>query len=251
MFENKITFSTQKICKEIGVQEPVPIKLNIPDWFKKLNHSFDNKTVKGCIPFLETLTTGYLLKTDQDFFINHNFVNYETKERNTFNCPAMAEGVGPRLSSLDVNLNLSPDIGHPPIQIKGSPLLEKNKNLFIHKFMNPWIIKTPPGYSCLFTSPLNNSNDIFEIIPAIVDTDTYTLPVNFPFIVKSEKKENLQSIIKKGTPYVQIIPFKKESWKMDIEYFSDKKMLVENAKFNLLNIIHNYRNNFWKKIKWK
>ena len=71
MFEKKITFSTQEICKEIDIEKPVPIKLNIPEWYKKLTHSIETRTVKGCIPFLETLTTGYLLKLDQDIYIKH------------------------------------------------------------------------------------------------------------------------------------------------------------------------------------
>ena len=59
---------------------PIPAKLNIPDWFKKLNHEFDNKTVKGCMPFLDALTAGYILKMPQDLFLRHNVLNKETKK---------------------------------------------------------------------------------------------------------------------------------------------------------------------------
>ena len=46
-----------------------------------------------------------------------------------------------------------------------------------------WTIITPPGWSCLFVSPLNRPNGLFEVIAGIVDTDTYPVPVNFPGMV--------------------------------------------------------------------
>ena len=52
----------------------------------------------------------------------------------------------------------------------------------VHKIFNPWIIKTPPGYSCLFTSPLNNNDDRFNIIPGIVDNDIFDI-LDFSFFM--------------------------------------------------------------------
>ena len=79
--------------------------------------------------------------------------------------------------------------------------------------LNPWKIKTPKGYSCLFVPPLNNSDDRFSIIPGIVDTDTFPSEINFPIIINGDKYPVLETTIKKGTPYVQIIPFKRDSGK--------------------------------------
>lgn len=78
--------------------------------------------------------------------------------------------------------------------------LVKNKNLPFHKIKNPWTIITPPGYSCLFVSPLNNSDDRFTILPGIVDTDKYTLEVNFPFVVNGDKYPTLKTLLKKVLP---------------------------------------------------
>ena len=50
----------------------------------------------------------------------------------------------------------------------------------------------------------------FTIFPGIVDTDTYYAPVNIPFTMNDQKFEGL---IPKGTPIVQVLPFKRESWK--------------------------------------
>ena len=55
---------------------------------------------------------------------------------------------------------------------------------------------------------MNNADDRFSIIPGIVDTDTFNQEVNFPFVINGDKYSSLDTIIKKGTPCVQIIPFK-------------------------------------------
>jgi hypothetical protein len=139
---------------------------------------------------------------------------------------------------------------HSIDQVKGSPYVEKNKNLPFHKILNPWIIKTPPGYSTLFVPPLNNSDDRFSIIPGIVDTDSFENEVNFPIVINGDKYEILDTIIERGTPYVQCIPFKRDNWKMEIKYMEDKKYL-ENRFFMVKYLVHNYKKLFWKKKSWK
>lgn len=51
MFESIIKFKTNNVIIEDKSLYPIPTKLNIPDWFKELKYSIDNKTIKGCIPF--------------------------------------------------------------------------------------------------------------------------------------------------------------------------------------------------------
>ena len=68
MFDNIIEFSSTERIIENKELYPIPCKLNIPEWFKKLEHTVDDKTIKGCIPFLDTLTTGYLLKTPLELY---------------------------------------------------------------------------------------------------------------------------------------------------------------------------------------
>ena len=120
----------------------------------------------------------------------------------------------------------------------------------MQKFLNPWIIKTPPGYSCLFVPPLNNADDRFSIIPAIVDTDSFTMWINFPFIVNGDKYPVLDTELKKGTPYVQVIPFKRDSWKMKIEEQKEVEKMWLGKYF--LKKLHNYKQTFWNKdTTWK
>ena len=82
MFAKQIEFISHEDYVNLNEDHPIPIKLNIPEWFKKLNHGTFNgerMTIKGCMPFLDTLTSGYLLKVPQDYQIQHNVYNEEEK----------------------------------------------------------------------------------------------------------------------------------------------------------------------------
>jgi hypothetical protein len=249
MFEKIIEFSAHEdyfIRKE---DYPSPIKLNIPEWYKKLPHSLTRRTVKGCMPFLDTLTTGYLLKIPQDVFIDHNTPNLQDNTKmDSYHRFALKEH-GLKLNEEFINLNSETNV-HEVHQIEGSPLLEKNKNLPVYKILNPWYIKTPKGYSCLFVPPLNNSDDRFNIIPGIVDTDSFDEEINFPFIINGDKYNNFKGLIKKGTPYVQVIPFKRDNWKMSLRA-KTKKEIKPGKLFYGLSFLNVYKDKYWNKKIWK
>ena len=246
MFNNKIEFIAHEDYYSNCDTFPIPIKLNIPEWYKKLKHEINDFTVKGCIPFLDTLTSGYLLKIPQDIKITHNVLNQEGKQ-DSFIQYALAQEGG-FLDAKKINLNYKVD-AHSIKQIEGSPHLEKNKNLPLYKIANPWTIKTPKGYSCLFLSPLNNSDDRFSIIPGIVDTDSFPIEINFPIIINGDKYQTLDTIIKKGTPYVQIIPFKRDNWKMKCTKITQKNLISKILAYKDT-FINTYKNKYWKKKLW-
>jgi hypothetical protein len=251
MFDKEIEFSAHEDYFAIKEDYPIPAKLNIPEWFKNLEHTVSNRTIKGCMPFLDTLMSGYLLKMPQDFYIRHNVDNKNEKGeviKDSFQTFGLYNQ-SPILHAKNINLNSGFD-AHPLKQIEGSPFIEKNKNLPIYKIVNPWKIKTPKGYSCLFVPPLNNSDDRFLIIPGIVDTDTFPNEINFPIIINGDKYPVLESIIKKGTPYVQIIPFKRDSWKMTVSPRKQKE--IQNSRlFYELKLLSVYKDKFWNKKSWK
>jgi hypothetical protein len=249
MFSKEIEFSTHEDYFALQEDYPIPIKLNIPDWFKKLEHSILKKTIKGCMPFLDTLTSGYLFKMPQDFYLRHNVDNLNEKIKDSFQTFSLHD-VSPILGAKAMNLNSGIDI-HPLFQVEGSPFVEKNKNLPLYKIINPWTIKTPKGYSCLFLPPLNNSDDRFSIVPGIVDTDTFPHAVNFPIIINSDKYPVLETIFKKGTPYVQIIPFKRDSWKMTLKPITQNKLQSLRLFFSGLKLINTYKDKYWIKKSWK
>jgi len=251
MFEKVIEFSAHEDYFALKEDYPTPIKLNIPEWYKKLEHTIKNKTIKGCIPFLDTLTSGYLLKMPQDFYVRHN-VDNKNEKGEIFKDSFQTFGLYDQFQLLvakNINLNSGFD-NHPIRQLEGSPFIEKNKNLPFYKILNPWKIKTPKGYSCLFVPPLNNSDDRFSIIPGIVDTDTFPNEINFPIIINGDKYSTLETIIKKGTPYVQIIPFKRDNWKM-ITKSKTQKEKQGSKIFYGLKLLNIYKDKYWSKKSWK
>ena len=250
MFEKEIEFIAPKSYLDLKQDYPKPIKLNIPEWYKKLSHTIHNRTIKGCIPVLDSLTYGYLLSMPVDIVINHNITNKDKDGKefkdSLYGCP-----INKNLLENGININDGKTLNnHPPEQLEGSPYVEKNKNLPFYKIISPWIIKTPPGYSCLFVPPLNNTDDRFSIMPAIVDTDTFHKEVNFPIVINGDKYPNLNTVLKKGTPYVQVIPFKRDNWKMKISSINETKNMLNNFLYPL-RMLHTYKTDFWNKKSCK
>lgn len=240
MFSNIITFTTLDEFYEDKEIHPIPSKLNIPSWFKELNHEINNFTIKGCMPVLDSLTAGYILKMPVDYYFEFN----QKKDDNFYTAY--------KSSMFEKNdwVNSGEFSGHNTIQIgEKCPYFKKNKGNVVHKIINPWFISTPPGYSCLFLPPMHNTDDRFSIIPGIVDTDTFEERINFPIVFNGDKYPTLKSTIKYGTPFVQVIPFKREGWKMKIKGVKNIKPIKKLTYFK--RVIHNYKNLYWNKKSWK
>jgi hypothetical protein len=69
-------------------------------------------------------------------------------------------------------------------------------------------------------------------------------------VVNGDKYPVLESLIKIGTPYVQLIPFKRESWKMKVESLEIKKN-KETFFYSFKHVIDNYKKLYWFKKKWR
>lgn len=118
----------------------------------------------------------------------------------------------------------------------------------VFKYINCWIPQTPKGYSCLVISPLGHNDLVFKAVPAIVDTDRSTLELVFPMWVKND----FNGIVEKGTPLVQIIPFKRDDWESTFDYYEDGEYdkVIEEKNFNST-IVGHYLKNAWSKKKFK
>jgi hypothetical protein len=240
----KIKFTTDEntlLCEEAY---PIPAKKNLPNWFKNVPpHSVDKMTVKGCMPVLDSINSGYLLRLTQDMQIKYNWLDKEHDKR--YSKIVFASNfknlTGVELGSKDCHIQFNEE-AHSADQLdgKGGFMATKNGLNAVFKIINPWIIKTPPGYSCLFLPPMHRELDHFHILPAIVDTDLFRLPVNFPFIFNKYKYTSFKETFEKGTPYVQVIPFKRDKWEMIIEKNDgqEKKERVD-FKTTLLNYYKN------------
>ena len=180
------------------IAEPVPAKEAMPDWFKRLpavdkahvSPSDNALTVKRCMPFIDALTAGWILPLAAT-------VRMEIKDG--------GETVNTGWEFDRVMIS-----NHNPYQVAGHPRHPRPPN----KFHNYWTIRTPPGVSCLFIPPLNRENPVVEVAAGIVDTDTYTALINFPFFATAA--DGIYTLAK-GTPLVQVIPFRRSDAGMTAE----------------------------------
>jgi hypothetical protein len=222
----KITFTNT-----MGVHEeysPKPASSFVPDWYKNLESYTGGEkkpsgigtttaTIKRCMPVFDAITTGYIITTYTDIFISQKPIFDENNEK-TENTMPWYEWP-----------SFVPIGWHPLEQAPTHP----NKNNLPEggsypKFINPWSIQTPPGYSVLFTAPMHRES-VFTILDGVVDTDKYTAPVNFPFVLNDWKFEGL---IPAGTPVAQVIPFKRDSWESETHEIPHA---AEGSKFKKLN----------------
>ncbi|OHV82664.1 DUF6065 family protein [Rhizobium sp. LCM 4573] len=186
-----ITFLCRKEDEGV-IPAPVQAKTALPAWFRKLppvseDHVSPNDsglTVKRCMPFLDAMAAGWVIGLAAT-------VRMEIADNgSTVRC------------GWDFDRTMvSNHAGH---QVAGNP----REPLPPCKFHNYWTIRTPPGWSCLFVPPLNRPNGVFEIVAGIVDTDSYQSEIHFPFFATGE--DGLH-VLERGTPIVQIIPFRRET----------------------------------------
>jgi len=211
---NKIQFLTNKeLLKDY--YPPIPIKKLIPDWYKNLNKYQVDKalandvkylvennasslplTSKSCVPLRDYITSGYVIRLATDILISQEGINPETGQSAWLWYCANREFA-------EINAH---DFGQLPVELNGK------KNTYI-KFDQFWGVKTPKGYSCLFYQPEMFFETRFKLLPAIVDTDTYNSPINFPGLITSTETSFK---IEAGTPLMVVLPFKREEWKMEL-----------------------------------
>jgi hypothetical protein len=196
----------------MGVEEifpPEPAFKNIPSWYKEMESYMGGEkkpsgeggttgTIKRCMPVFDVINAGYIIKTPADVYVS---------QREVFDGDGNSLGKRPWYEWANFGLIQF----HPVDQAPNHPNRNGHEESY-PKWINSWAVKTPPGYSSLFVHPFHRKSD-FTILPGIVDTDTYSAPVNFPFVLNDI---NFEGIIPAGTPVAQVIPFLREDWQMSI-----------------------------------
>jgi len=215
----------------MDIEQPQPASKVIPNWYKNMDSYIGGEkkpdgyggttaTIKRCIPVFDAITAGYIITSPADVYVSIK------DEQQFFEWSALGL----------INF-------HP---IEQAPEHPNRKPHAYPKWMNHWAIKTPKGYSTLFVQPFHRES-IFTILPGIVDTDTFTALINFPMVINDP---NFEGIIPKGTPIAQVIPFKRENWKMQI---GSKKELKEKevVKQKLTTkFFDRYKSMFWSKKEY-
>lgn len=214
-----------------GFAEPKPAKSFIPDWYKKAEKSYVDSSghtqsgLKTCVPYLDGLTAGYMLSTPVDIYVNEKPDSEDTLQIR-WDGPAHFQDFVVERSSLSGSTMPRP-AGHYPNHMV---------------WRGYWSIKTPRGYSLLFTHPLNRHDLPFTTLSGIIDSDKFFASGNIPFFVK----RGFSGIIPAGTPIAQLIPIKRNKWSSIVNdpYLTDKDpiqaMIITNKE-------NSYKKRFWER----
>ena len=201
---------------------PVAAKKFIPSWIKSMPHNdpiFETPTVKKCPGIIDYFSQGYIIPMWADVRLSYD------KETNVWNAFSGLNGTTPKWSSHGNHQFLE----HAPAQFLN------RKATFVFKAISPWKIITKPGWSVYQMPLFYHFDNRFSVLPGVIDTDIHH-EINQQVLYFGDNED---IIIKRGTPFVQYIPFKRESIEYDVrqEQDGDTRMFAINdanamTKFN-------------------
>lgn len=178
------------------IPEPERASRFLPDWFRSLQrdmgmpdpNGLPGLTVKACLPVTDAFTLGWIvpLPFSVRILVPEDRVNIQM---------GWAEDVP-----------FQPVEQHHPGQI-GAPAAPFAQTMPL-KWMNPWQIRVPDGYSVLFTPPFNHFQLPFTCFTGLVDCDRFTPRINFPFAWTGAPGDYT---LPAGTPLVQVVPIQRTS----------------------------------------
>jgi hypothetical protein len=178
---------------------PLPAVQGLPDWLKSMPQTAfnvvlqdDQMTVKKCPPFIDAMTSGFLMRLVSDLKVENGAFSWDR------DVPSGTLNRYPR----------SPIDFHDNVQVAGSPLFDEDR--FIIKFNNYWTIELPAGYSLLVTHPINRHDLPFETLTGLVDADRYR--DNFIHFPARWRDPDFNGVLPSGTPVAQCLPVKRDGW---------------------------------------
>lgn len=223
-------------------EPPQPARKSRPDWFSSFPRRKDsvnyfqitegaenNMTVKGCSPFVDGLDAGYFFTLPCDVIFE--------RENGTLKITAMSTGgvnspITIRPSEADWRTPWAEGVGpYDGLQLN---------------FRSDWCFKTPRGWSALAIHPINRPELPFLMLGGVLDSDKWGESGNHPFFLHSA----WQGILPKGTPMVQIIPFKRADWisETDRKGWQD----YEKASYELGSVCEGwYKKNAWSRKSYR
>lgn len=221
---NTIKFiSNRPWSNEGSASKPTSIIKTIPDWYRKAdrfakrdNGDFwigpDNgkiPTWKACPAIFDIMGTGYTLRTPCD-------IEFSLGDWDALNVKIADKRYDDFISI------------RPPM-----PQFEHPKGYYETHFawFPDWAVETPEGYSVLYTQPLNRFELPFLTMSGIIDNDKVSIPGTMPFFLI----KGFSGVIPAGTPYAQMIPFKREDWdhkvKIETPAVMEKKNMLNSEKY--------------------
>lgn len=190
-----IKFYARKIHRDIGL--PIPTKRAIPDWYKNAESYYTDSSgkqqngLKKCMPYVDVMMSGYVLTLPVNIYVSKNkdgdlSIKWDEKD-------GYKDFIGERPKALGATMPRP--YGFAPNHLV---------------FSGVWAWKTPRKWSTLVTHPFNREDLPFKTVSAIMDSDAFSSGGNIPFFIR----EDFEGTIPAGTPFAQVIPIKRASWKM-------------------------------------
>lgn len=186
---------------ELNDVAPRPAREFIPSWWKNMpaNHAVDTvfpeaPTAKSCPGFPDFLTQGYVVPMWADTTLRFDSNSGKWQWR------CGQPGSPYRINYFD------------PIQfLKYAPASHLGvQATAVFQLESPWRIITPPGYSIYQFPMFYHFDRDFSVLPGIVDTDIYSIVHHETFYFGDGE----EVFIKRGTPLVHIIPFKRTDFEL-------------------------------------
>jgi len=234
-----ITFQRDPVWEFI---EPiVPAYQAMPNWYKDAKAAitelpvYDSSrlTFKACPAIMDGFSQGYILPLWADVWV-------EPKEGS--DDPSFWWDRRLQESAEDRKV-VTP---HNPWQTQDlKPFKDMSSSSIAWKLNSPWLVETPKDYSMLMIPPLNNRDSRFEPVAGVICTDDFTTYINVPLIWKAPP--GYSGLIKKGTPLLQMIPFKRENFQHELGLTSDDgKRLLQKHDACFRGIASHFQNGYKK-----
>lgn len=203
---NKIRFvSNRPWLTKDSASVPGPVIKTIPEWYRKADRFAVNPstgehwvdpsdggkvpTWKACPAVFDIMGSGYVYKTPCDIEVIE---------------------VDGKVSVKALNPQNQDFIHERPAMPQFIPPAGYHEDHFA--WWADWAVELPEGYSALYSQPFNRFELPFLTTSGIIDNDKVHLPGTMPFFVI----KGFTGVIPAGTPYAQILPFKRENWISEI-----------------------------------
>jgi hypothetical protein len=215
MSRSKIEFFTDH--EELLEFPPIPARKALPEWFKQMSPSIElppgtsrfpfgiskalklsnvNATIRRCPGIISYFSEGYLVPLWSDFLVQIR--------GKTVYCAGSNElgKASPHSKEMQYNTMPLPD-----------DYLEDSV-----KFLNPWKVRTPPGWSVLVSQPFYHFEQRFTALTGVIDSDVYHhLHVN-TFFRKGDRDHQL----KMGMPFLHVMPFERKDLELEVRVTNDE-----------------------------
>lgn len=218
----KVKFYSFSKETEVIAPKPTPAVKHTPSWYKEQASYFGNEndfnkqgfssaTIKKCMPVFDAMSAGYIMYAPCDIFIDAT-----NPEKIEWSIPATLQFLKRDIVS-----------AHTKEQVGSYPKDKSRYHDEVFRLMTFWAVSTEPGYSALFTQPIHKDKSPLKAFEGIVDTDAFISDGHFSFLVEKDFK----GVIERGTPLVQVIPFKREEFTSEVVSAEESEAVYRKQRY--------------------